>query len=425
MRRPVGASGRLAVALGCVVVVAGCTSTTSGQAAKAPDPAGSDGVVVSLLDTGDYATAAGHPYGVVGDDPFGQGILEGHRIAEYTVGPWEADKALRVFPGSLMAGMTGPIATPQMMRDNEVFLNPLPDVAAAHRFIAGFSTVRFTAPTEGQSRALHSAVLRFPDPPAAAAAAGEMAAKAPEIGVSPGRPTPIPGSPQALAKTYDMEDGSRRVDSFTAHGPYVLYQSARTAAAFLGTDSATLVNGILTLQKRRIDEFAPTELTEMPKLHLDPTGQLLARTLWALDNSAPFIMGVWQPRGWLHFEDDPVASAALFNTAGVDAVTQRLTTVYQAANADGAARIVTDFAEQIGAMESIRPVEGVRGLPEARCFERTKGWVPGTVPVTWQRVSWRFKCVATVDRFAYSAFSDELTDAHQQMSAQYRILSGQ
>ena len=126
-----------------------------------------------------------------------------------------------------------------------------------------------------------------------------------------------------------------------------------------------------------------------------------------------------------HFEDDPVASDAVFNTAGVDAVTQRLTTVYQAGNADGASRIADEFTREMSGMAGVTPIDGVRGLPAARCFQRNTGAAPATSPMTWQRVVWHAKCVATVDRYAYTAFSPDPADARQQMSAQYRILAGE
>ncbi|KPN46207.1 hypothetical protein AN933_26630 [Mycobacterium intracellulare subsp. chimaera] len=47
---------------------------------------------------------------------------------------------------------------------------------------------------------------------------------------------------------------------------------------------------------------------------------------------------MWQPEAWLHFTDvDPIKAAALFNAAGVRWVSQRLTTVYEARDANGAA----------------------------------------------------------------------------------------
>lgn len=93
------------------------------------------------------------------------------------MGPWEIDEALRQFPAVGDTALTGPVATPQMMYRNAVLAYPLPDVAAAHGFISGFSTVRTSGPDEGQPRGLQNVVLLFPYPGAAAAAAGEMAGK--------------------------------------------------------------------------------------------------------------------------------------------------------------------------------------------------------------------------------------------------------
>lgn len=394
---------------------------------KAPDATGSDGVVVALLDTGPYSITPGRPLGVAGEDPQAQGLLEAHRLAEFTVGPWEVDDSLHEYPGVDQVGLIAPVATPQMMRELAVLPMPLPEIAATHGFLSGFSTVRVSPEEAGRKLGLHNAVMRFPDPAAAAAAAAEMADKVPmPSGADPMRPRETSGTPEAITKSYVFPDDRYvRVDSFTAHGPYVLYQSSRASGDNMFDAAPALVAGALSMQKRRIDEFAPTERAAMAQLPLDPTGQLMARTLAARDNSAPLIIGGWRPRAWLHFEDNPVTATSLFNTASVDAVTQRLTTVYQAANADGAARIVGQFAEELGAAPDVRPVDGVVGMPVARCFERLKGAVPPTEAMTIQRVAWHFKCVASVDRYAYTAFSQKAEDARQQISAQYRILAGQ
>jgi hypothetical protein len=412
---------------GTAVLIAGCTTSTPGTAVKPADTQNS-GAVVALMDTGPYAVAIGHPFGAVGDkDLQGQRILEAHRIADYTVGPWEVDTEVRYFPGPADSALIGPIPNPELMQNNRVLPDPLPAVAAAHGFIAGFSTVRTAGPKETQLRGLQNVVMEFPDPGAAAAAATEMAAQAPPRGpdVPPGRPIPVPATPEALATHYDLPDGMQQVDSFTARGPYVLFQEARSPSFFIGKDALSLVNAALIAQKTRIDEFTPTALSALPQLPLDPTGSLLSRTLWAPDNSAPFIIGVWQPRGWLHFEVDPLAATGLFNATGVDAVAQRLTTVYQAANADGATRIADSLSKEMAATDSVVPTDGVPGLPVARCFERTKDFQPAGAAMTWRRVAWHLKCVAHVDRWTYTAFSDDLSDVHQQMSAQYRILAGE
>lgn len=417
---------RLATLLAFTVGVAGCSSTISGVAVKQSGSLDPDGAVVALLDTGAYSTAAGHPYATAGDDALLQATLEAQRMAENTVGPWEVDAELRARPDVVAAVQTGPMPNVQAMRDQMPV--GVPDIAAAHRFITGFSTTRRTPLGAKQERSLQNVVLRFPDPAAADAAAREMAAKnrGPADAFSPaGRPTPIWGNPDALASSFFVPRGEV-VESFTPRGPFVLYQKARTAEqAILDVSPVVLVQSCLDKQKRLIDEFTPTDPAKMADLPMDPTGQLLARTLWAPDGSAPFYIGSWRPRAWLHFEDDPIASAALFDDTGVDAVTQRLTTVYQAANTEGAARIVDTFAKQIGTSEAVQPIEGVPGLPTAKCFVRTRGALPPTAAFTWRQYVWHYKCVARADRYAYTAFSDDPTDARQQIAAQYRILAGE
>lgn len=381
---------------------------------------------MAALDTGPYPTAPGRLFGVAGADQRDQSVLESHRLAEFTTGPWQVDQEIRDLPGDLSLGMIGPASTPKMLQDNDVLPAPAPDIAARHSLITAFSSMRATAAEVSQPRSLQNVVMLFPDAAAAAAAAAEMTAHArpSDEDLAPGRPTPLPNSPEVTATTYETPAGGERVDVFTGHGPYVFFNSARTDAAFLGADAVTLVDAAVLHQKRGIERFVPTPTDDLANLPVDPTGQLLARTLTAPDDRMPYMAGVWPTKGWLHFELNPVAAAALFDTAGVDAVAQRLTTVYQAANPQGAERVADYLAEETGGIGSVRPVDGVPGLDAARCFERTSGSLPATAPMTWQRVSWRFKCVSSVDRYAFTAFSADGTDVRQQMAAQYRILAG-
>lgn len=409
----------------CAALVTGCSTPTEGTPTTAT--AGPDsGANVSLMDTGPYDTASSRPFGAAGDNLDGANLLEAQRMAEFVVGPWEVDAELTRMPGAVGLGMIGPVPSIKLMRDNEVLKNDLIAVAEKHRFMNGFSTIRLSPEQTGQSRGLHNLVLRFPDPGAAEAAAAEMAGvESARPDQPPAEPIAVNSTPEARAVTYTLEDGLTKVVSFTAHGPYLLYQEGQTSEAFLGKSAVNLVDGALIVQKRRIDEFSPTPPDAMRDLPLDPSGQLLARTLAAPDGGAPFIIGVWNSRAWLHFELDPLQANSLFNTAGVDIVGQRLSTVYQAANADGALRLAKGLDEQIENLPSVREVDGVPGLPGAACFQRTEGGLPGTSPSTWQRVVWQYKCVATVDRYAYTAFSADPKLVRQQMAAQYRILAGQ
>ncbi len=413
------------IAAVCVALMTGCATTTAGTATTA-DQAPDGGAIVALMDTGDYATAASRPFGTAGDNSYSGALLEAHRIADYTVGPWQIDAEINTLPAPVNLSLVGPIASTDDMTTNHIFDPPVAAAAGANGFVSGFATVRTTPPAAKQQRSLQNVVLRFPDPGAATAAATQMAATfTPWAGSTPPQPVALTGLPETIAVTFTMPDQGQRVVGFTPHGAYVFYTVVQVSDYLLGADAGNLSRGIIDLQKKWIDQFTATDLPALKDLPLDPTGQLLAKTLVAPDNRAPFLQGIWKPRGWLHFALDPVKTVSLFSTAGVDQVAQRLTTVYQAANPDGAVRVADGLAEQIGSFATVHGIDGVRGLPAAKCYQRTVGLLPATAPITWQRVQWAFSCVATVDRYAYTAFSTTADDARQQMGAQYRILAGQ
>jgi hypothetical protein len=203
-------SARVVLAVTCLAGLVACSSSVSGKAVKAPQPAGSADAVVTLMNTGPYATAAGRPLGAAGDNPMSRGVLEAHRNAEYVVAPWEVDPALHAFGGLIDTALSGPMATAQMIADNDVLEPPLAEVAGAHGFfISGFSTARVTTQTGPESGGLINAVLRFPDP----AAASEMAAKnSPPFGAPPGHPVGIRDFPDAAAQAFDGRDGLRVIE---------------------------------------------------------------------------------------------------------------------------------------------------------------------------------------------------------------------
>ena len=395
------------------LTLVGCAATVDGVAmlAAAPSP------TVAALDTGNYPTTAGHPFGAAGRDG---DSFEGRRIAEYVTGPWQAKATLL---------QLDPLATIPLNHDtlSNVFSDPLPAVAVAHGLIAGFSSARSTQGTD-REHALLNAVLRFPDIDSAAAAAGEMAAKNPVPAGDPaGEPVAIDRHPQAAATAYRNLDGSIKVESFTAHGPFVLFQSALSDPSATGSPlyAQMLVESALDDQEPLIDRFPATDPAKLADLPKDPTGQLLARTLWAPDDSAPANIGVWPTRAWLHYETDPIAASALLSADNVDVVSQRLTTVYQARDASAARHLVIRLAAQMEALPEVHASAAeVPGFPGARCFVRVNGYAPTTYAMSFRRIGWHFKCVAQADRYAFTAFSDQERDVKQQMSAQYRILAG-
>lgn len=438
--RPSAAHPFLAVA--CATTLLGCTVTATGVAVKAPmNP---DDAIVALMDTGSYSTTAGPPPGAAGQG--GAAVAEAHRIGEFMIGPWQVNATLTsqdylaTFPvedAGAVAVVTGsPLWPPD-------FMDPAADTAKAHGFLAGFATGR----SSDRRTRLNNVVLRFPDADAAKAAAGEMAGIPPPLLMRPfiwdsHKPSldnqPL-DPPWRSDSCYSFSVGSTHPDfyasasnresalvrGFTAHGPYVLYQLAIASDLETACDR---LSRTLEDQQSLIDRFVPTDPAKMVDLPDDPSGEIEARTLQSSDDTRPLNGGVWRPQAWLQFEDNPVAAASLLKDAGVEWVARYLTVVYQAHAATGAARLADQFAADTAALPDTKPTDsGVPGLPVAKCFQRTERVQPPNDRLLLEAAKhayWQFKCVARADRYAFISYSGEEKDAKQQISAQYRILSG-
>ncbi len=441
-RREIGIPSRIwcaALLAGSGCLLTGCVSVVTGSAVKAPPPAGSDDAVVALLDTGNYPTTPRPALGRAGSTASGL-ILESNRMAEFVVGPWEVDSRLRFRDPFRTAPMNSPGYISMYLNFMSGGHNgDFGAIAEAHGYITGFSTARnpqdysMADYLTGTWQGLTNEVMRFPDADSAAAAAAEMAraGNPPPLGYSDAHPVPIDDHPEASATALNgTSTESAAVASFTAHGPYVLFQPARVSKAEdpLYTPeyrARDLVSVTLNDQERIIDRFAPTDPAKLADLPEDPSGWLAARTLFPVDSrDSPAGMGVWQPDVWLHFSDDPLESATLFRAAGADLVSQALTTVYRAHDPLGAAKVVDRLEANTRSLPGVAGGTPVSGLPAARCFERIRGAVPDTALLPIQQLWWHYKCIAQADRYAFTAFSARETDAKQQIAAQYRILAG-
>jgi hypothetical protein len=226
-------------------------------------------------------------------------------------------------------------------------------------------------------------------------------------GASPLRPVPIGGHPDANAVQSTLSDGTFIVASFTAHGPYVLYQYARAQESL---DVATaLVATTLDLQTGRIDGFKPADPAQFATMALDPSG-LIARTIPAPKPTVN--MGVFGARGILHFQTDPILASQVYSAAGLDAASVGKTTVYQTKDPGAAAELATKIAGIIG--NGAQPGPIVPGLPAAKCVASTD-----TNPVID-----RYSCVASAERWVIIASSQQERDVTQQIAAQYLMLVG-
>lgn len=390
------------------VLLSACTTVVNGSAVWAPGEA-PPGVDVALLDTGNYPRTPQPPLGEAGTPEKGL-LLEAARMASNVVGPWEIDTRLTEagLPYGIIA-QAGNIS--QILGNREVAA-----AAGKHNFVNGFISTRRSEP---EQISLVNAVLRFADPQGAAAAAAEFAAftATPEAnqGGPPGQPVPVPNHDGTLATTFTREllksagRPMKSVSTFTAYGPYVL---ALEAGSYDGLDAAmALIVKALDMQKPAIDRFKPTDPAAFPTLPQDPTG-VLARTVPLPPDSLNINDNlVYDQHAALHFQMNPVTSAKLFSDTDMQAFATSKTSLYETRDAAGATRLVEQFGPE-AQLGGAKPADGVPHMPDSRCFEKA---IPPTSVV--------FFCFASADRYAIEASAPQLPDAHQQVAAQYVMLT--
>ena len=390
----------------CALIVAACGDASDGSHATSTGPGAAAATTSttqarpvtspSLLDVGTYPTKPRPPLGVSGNPGTGA-VADAQHMADFVLGPWEVDdKLVGTYLESYYVINTADVL--QQMGPQTIAT-----AAQQHGLINGFASAR----QDPDTTAMMNVVMRFPDPAAATAAAtamGEASAKQSVMGAAP-TAVPIPGHPEAVAATYPFTShGSNQVKStirsFTAHGPYVFMQFVQSVD---GVDrAAALVAKAIDAQGPAIDQFTPA--ADLAAVPMDPTG-LLAKTLPATD-SATAKNAAYGTRGAEHFQSDPVASAQLFKDTGTTEVAMGDTNVYQTKNEGAALMVTNSFNKEISSNAS-KPADAVAALPDSHCYSLPKA----------------FYCVVPAGRYAIEARSAKLDDVHQQLSAQYVMLT--
>ncbi len=389
----VAAVWRAALAATAVFVVPGCSYFSSEvpvRTLRTEPPAG-----MAAPDTGSYPTTLGPAPGRAGSDAYGR-VLEGLRMADYTVVPSQVDPALtRAIPQNT-----------NTLRNGDELPDPL-DADDKQNFVVGFSTARSSA----TDQVLLNIVLRFTTAAAAADVATDTAAlHARAAGTAHRATVSIPGHGGTLAFASETAEGAE-LHSITPHGPYVLLQYTRSKK---GVDGAiALVSKTLDLQEPLIDQFVPDEPSRFADLPTDDTG-LSRRTLPLNPEDADLPARAWeyQPQAALHFQEDSARAATLFAVTGVVAVSAGKSTVYEAADPLGAERLADQLAVERH-NDGYRPAAAMSGVPTARCFDG------GSADDASPR---NFYCAGSAGRYAYEIFSNDQVDAHRQVAAQSRLL---
>ncbi|MFW0796023.1 hypothetical protein AAFP30_19575 [Gordonia sp. CPCC 205515] len=419
-------SAALVSAAAAVTMIAGCstdgtaTSESSTQSTTAPVATSSSApasVDVAALNTGSYPTSPRPPFGETTHDNLLQ--VEGQRMAQYIVVPFEVDQDLTnsAFPTMVITGRS----TLRPVLPAEVVAVP-----ANNNLVGGFVAAA-TTPGEnlrdGQKRSLNNMVVRYLTPADAKAAAQQMAAAL--AASEKTTVSTLPGLPDTQVVRVDA-DGKSRIVAFTPHNNYVLYQWYETGAGQKSKLEPT-VRSLITQQSTLIDQFpyTPTK-AESAAGNPNPTKVLVDQNhilIYALPytdeqlkksegTGAPSatIRAVYGPRGMAQISADPPNDLRLLTDVGSTANAVERSNVYRANTDDGADTIVDSLASS-ARNRGFSEIADPPGLSPATCLSDTSGSTP------------RVLCLVQVGRYVGEVKSTNQQDAYQQISAQYVILT--
>ncbi|MBF6170497.1 DUF7373 family lipoprotein [Nocardia blacklockiae] len=348
-------------------------------------------------------------------------VLESVRMGEAVVDPVEIDPALTHGLGSVASV---PIPTPAQAG---FLAEPVRAVLERHGMLAGFSVGGMDAGIAvdlavGRARLLTVLLLRFPDPGAARAAAGEIDAV--DAAVSPENvPVPIPEHPEAHGH---WRPSVPTLAATAAYGDFVVSVLAGERTTDLEA-LRRLASTTFTAQRTRLDDFRPTPPDRFATLPLDPDG-MLARLL-------PEAPGVWPWPKVITKRYGPEAGwSSTFITTGLvygPRATHRygswqrpaegigmvlavngLHTLLRLPDAVTARREYDDAADEL-TEPGTRQLPGPAGIPDARCMESLSS----------PPISARFACRLVYGRYEAIVYSRTADDARHRISAQYLLLA--
>ncbi|MGH3714889.1 MAG: DUF7373 family lipoprotein [Micromonosporaceae bacterium] len=325
--------------------------------------------------------------------------LEGQRLAEYVVDPYDVDPSYAATDVP-----TGLFDDPREL----VNFYPRPGPLAGK--VTGFAVSRKQRPWESTM----NAVFRFLTPAEAARVARAMQADSLKGGSGiayedySARRVRIPGHPRALATVAYFSPGEPNLDVYEAVGPHLV----NVYVASVDKKPETVIRtaaAVLTRQKQRLAEFTPTPADRLTGLTY-PAADLLALTLAPDDSGSSADAAVYGPLAAAHLQWEPKGMSKAFQAAGVDFVSFNAATLYRTrglAEAKSLAKVMTAAAAR--RYEEASPP---KGLPHARCFA-VEGEPGRAVP---------YFCQAVRDRYLAEASGKSLDAAQQLLSAQYLLL---
>lgn len=386
---------------GLMVLAVATTSCGSEGGAAASVPAAP--VDLTQLDVGSYPTRPRELGKVTNYDQ--ARIIEAERLANFVPTAMEIDPRFdqawrtssKIFFDPKGSDLGWAI-------DLDRFAETAPD------FITGFVSVGTTAEFN-RGMDLMNVVMEFPDEAKAAEMAGALERSDFDKAAAENQPVPIPKYPAAHAH---WRPTNQSIGSWYAAGRLVVYTwiydyrkitlEQVDLPALVG-----LVEKSLDKVVPSIAEFRPTPPDRLMDAQLDLDG-MLRRTLPRLnteDNNNP--PGAYTQRGAAHYSAAPAGNVPAYQQVGLDRFAVDSTQVFRAADAARA----DELRDHLAALDhKTGSVASPKNLPQARCTQY--------LGIDKQVI--RYYCAVSFDRYAAMAWSEQLLDVQQRISAQYALL---
>lgn len=402
-----------AAVLAAGLLLGACSTETSGTSVAAASSApAAPQVDKAALNPGSYPTTPAAPYGAATTDNILE--IEGQRLAEFVVVPFEVDPELTEVKMPTQVLRTYKNLS---MTLGEVQINVPANKEMLYGFVSTAATATATAKEEGRS--LVQMVLRYKDSGQATAAAQQMhdsLINEPDPALKE-KAEKIDVLPKTLVSTGDTAGGGVSVNAFTAHGDYVLYTWASAPAAGRGWTAQSVATA-LKLQEPLIDRFPATPTREQNGGTAAPLPQLDQDSIliYAIPEEDPDAQGgsdmaVYGPRGMAHRSTNPPLTYKTLTDAGALHNASYKTTVYRAATTVDAQKIADVFIGDLISSDGFTPAPSPPGLPNASCA--TKDTADGK----------KDYCMVVNGRYVGEASGiDNKTDVNRLISAQYLTL---
>ncbi|MGW4482135.1 DUF7373 family lipoprotein [Rhodococcus triatomae] len=395
-----------AVVAGSLLLTAcgGGDEPTAGSGGDSPASTTAAAVDPATLDTGDFPTSPQKEFPQATEKNIT--MVEGQRLAEYTVLPLEIDPELTESSAGYSPILSGGADGLTFFLDN--FTTDLPP--EADTYLYGYRAgAQKPGSTAEPQKELSVTPIRLPDHQSAVAFAQALHAYSinPEVPTA-GTEGRIDVMPNSLASRY-TDGESTSLTTWTVHGDWVIHTWASAPAA---QESWTAQTAARALQEQEplLDKFPASNMSDPGSWPIIDQDKVLIYTLPFKSGGGGTQMGIYGPRGMSMTSTNPPLTFDVLTEAGADHNAVAGSIVYRAADADGAAQIQERFLADLSSHNGYTDVTVPAGLENTATQCQTNPLEGGTY------------CMTQVGRYTAEASAMDATEASQRISAQYLIL---